>query len=301
MNFIENRLFRIATRVFVGIIFIVSAVLKILSMDSFEIYIYSFGLLKLNTAFYFARLVVSLELFLGVLLLLGFYARKAILTSILILFLFSLFILFLLLDENSEHCHCFGDFVELSHMVSVAKNLFLIVLLAFCYPLSSTKLKYKKYISLFLLIVSISLPIIISPPDSFMHQFYANKISYNQSQLDEYLAVNQHVDGKKIICFFGATCRFCKLASKKISVVLQKAGKDELVHYVFFGNSSEIDLFFEETNTSIFPNSIIPVSDFLKITDGQMPLILLMENNQVIKKYGYRDIDENEIIEFLQN
>ena len=53
-------------KVLLGLVFIVSAVLKLIDMDSFEIYIYSYHFFSLNASFIVARLAIILELVLGI-------------------------------------------------------------------------------------------------------------------------------------------------------------------------------------------------------------------------------------------
>ena len=52
-------------KVLLGLVFIVSAILKVVDMDKFEIYIYSYHFFSLNFSFIVARLAIILELVLG--------------------------------------------------------------------------------------------------------------------------------------------------------------------------------------------------------------------------------------------
>ena len=53
-------------KVLLGLVFIVSAVLKVYDMDRFEIYVYSYHFFSLNLSFLAARAAVILELVLGI-------------------------------------------------------------------------------------------------------------------------------------------------------------------------------------------------------------------------------------------
>ena len=59
-------IFPIALKMLLGIVFIVSAMLKIIDMDKFEIYVYSYHFFSLNFSFLVARAAIILELVLGV-------------------------------------------------------------------------------------------------------------------------------------------------------------------------------------------------------------------------------------------
>ena len=56
---------RLVLKILVGLTFVVSAVAKMLGIDQFEIYVYSFGLFSMNTAFFLARIVIAGEFLLG--------------------------------------------------------------------------------------------------------------------------------------------------------------------------------------------------------------------------------------------
>ncbi len=56
----------IALKMLLGVVFIVSAMLKIFDMDQFEIYIYSYHFFSLNFSFLVARAAIIVELVLGI-------------------------------------------------------------------------------------------------------------------------------------------------------------------------------------------------------------------------------------------
>ena len=56
----------LALKVALGLVFIVSALLKVVDMDQFEIYIYSYHFFSLNFSFLVARFAIIIELVLGI-------------------------------------------------------------------------------------------------------------------------------------------------------------------------------------------------------------------------------------------
>ena len=103
------------------------------------------------------------------------------------------------------------------------------------------------------------------------------------------------------MCFFGTDCRFCKLATQKMTVIANKLNNKDVVNCVFWGSEHSVDTFFEEANSIIFKYSFLSTDKFLRITNGEMPLIILLDAGEVKGKYGYRNINENEIISFIRN
>ncbi len=289
-------------RLLVGGIFISSALFKLQSIDSFEIYIYSFGVCSLNMAFLSARLIIGLELFLGSLLILGTYLKRIIQISIAMLLGFSLFIGYLIVSNSNEHCHCFGDLVEMSHFYSILKNIVLILLLTIIYKSRVKFLKYSRYWAILALIISFALPPIVSPPDSLFYDTYAQKTSYNDAMLNTYLEEQPELKkDKKLLCFFSPACRFCKLSTRKITVIANKINQSNVVRCVFWGDKNAIENFYTTNHSIAFPYKTLDPIRFLKITNGEMPLIILLENGTVKGKYDYRSINEDEIIDFFQN
>ncbi|MBK9358412.1 MAG: DoxX family membrane protein [Bacteroidales bacterium] len=287
-------------RIMVGLILIISAIAKLVSIDSFEIYVYSFGLLNLNLAFFLARLIISFELLTGLLLIFGKYQKQVVLASVLMLVMFSAFIVSLILGGKNEHCHCFGE-TEMSHGFSLIKNGLLIVLLLYSKKSIVFRFRFDNIVLVSLLVLSILLPFTITPPDSFFYDKYSKSVSYNDLLLNEYLREQKdYQKGRKILCFFSTGCRFCKLAARKVTVMAKKAENADAVKYIFSGSESSIGRFFKETHSTVFQYSFLPPKRFLRITNGEMPLIVLLEDGVVKGRYGYRDMKDSEIINFIK-
>ena len=300
MNITDNTQLKTIIRYFVGFVFIGSALLKFLSIDSFEVYIYSFGLLKYNTALLFARLVISIEILLGTLLILGIYIKQTIIVSSILLLLFCAFIGYLFITNNEEHCHCFGDFIELSHGVTILKNIGLIVLLLYNYKSIESRDKYKKWFLFVSLVLSFSLPIAFSFPHAIFNNIYSNSSSYNEVLLKDFLQQNkQYTQGRQILCFFGTGCKYCKLASKKLSIIATKINDKDIIKVVFWGTEESVITFYKETNSISFKYTFLPPEKLLKITEGAVPLIFLLENGIIKGTYNYGNINETAIINFI--
>ena len=56
----------LVVRMLLGVFFIVSALAKLVGIDQFEIYIFSYNLLSLNLSFLVARLVICAEVLIGI-------------------------------------------------------------------------------------------------------------------------------------------------------------------------------------------------------------------------------------------
>lgn len=299
---LDLKLILSSIRILLGIFFIISAITKIVSIDSFEIFIYSFGYLKLNTAFLFARFLIAIEFFIGLLLITGIYLSLVIKASIVLLSVFSIFIAYMMIGRSNAHCHCFGDVFELSNITSLIKNIIIIVLLLLIRKSSKLVNKYQTVITSVFFILSFAIPFILSPPDSFYLTRYSGKVTYNDVLLDKFLKDNkEYSSGKKVLCFYSTNCKFCRLAAQKISVIAGKTNKFELINCIFWTPNKSVNDFYSETNTYKFKYKTLQPDLFLRITNGEMPAILLLQDGKVKAKYGYRSINESELTHFLLN
>ena len=142
---------------------------------------------------------------------------------------------------------------------------------------------------------------IISPPDSFYIEKFSEKVSYNKQELNVFLDAHpKYKTGKYVLNFFGTGCKFCKLASNKISVISNKSNNSEKINTIFWGSEKTISNFYKNTNSAKFEEIILEGNVFLKITDGSMPIIFLINDGVVEERFGYRSIDEYKIINFLK-
>ncbi|MBP5548195.1 MAG: hypothetical protein J6X58_04815 [Bacteroidales bacterium] len=124
-------------KMIIGMVFIFSAVLKFITIDSFEIYLYSFGFFSLTLSYYAARLVIACELLLGAALMSNRNSRFSILMTLLFLIVFIVFLAYAHIIGRTDSCHCFGDFLPLSPVQSILKNAVLVLLLIYVFKFYS--------------------------------------------------------------------------------------------------------------------------------------------------------------------
>ena len=296
----------IILRIILGITFLCSACFKLISIDEFELYIFSHNIFSLNFSFIIARLVISFEFFIGIMLILKLYFKKIWIISVLALILFTIYLSIIAISSNTGNCHCFGEFLEMTPLESIFKNLLLLLLFFFIRKEYEFQFKYKLPLTLALLFVSIALPIIVSPPDFLYKKEYSIKTIVNENGLDSIIFKNNNFpeiinSEKKILCFYSPACKFCKLSEKKISSIVSRHKLDSKNFLnIFWGNPEHLEAFY--SGISIKHESVfIQAQDFLHITEGKMPLILLIENHTIKEKFGYRNIDEDIIVNFLSN
>ena len=318
-------------RVFVAVVFMVSAVTKYISIDAFDQFIYEHQLFSWITTTILTRLLIACEFGLGLLLLIGI--KPKLIKSLIIAFLvfFTIYILvkphFFTVDE--ENCHCFGEVLIMSDSQTLIKN---IVLLVFSYFMfwnkgivgkedkeenSSTEnsSKFNKifiwirnnttYLAVVSFVAVLLLSFGINMPDSLRYKLYGKAAKINEEKF-EYLISNEalndlHIkEGKKIVCMYSPICKYCKKTAKRLDVMRQKYNiKDENFALIFWGGDEAIKRFFVKNEIKELPYKNVPAPVFLEATRGRQPIVILMNNGKVEKLLKYPNIIDEDIVGFL--
>ena len=132
-----------ALKVLLGLVFIASAVLKILDMDRFEIYVYSYHFFSLNFSFLAARAAIILELVLGIGLISNSLHKVYWWGSMAMLTGYSLLLIYAFVNGRTDSCHCFGDYLQLDPKQSLLKNGVLMVLFLLIYRMKEWKTPFR--------------------------------------------------------------------------------------------------------------------------------------------------------------
>ena len=276
-----------------GLVFIVSAVAKLWSIDQFELYVYSYGVLPLNLSYIAVRLCIGAELAIGACLVAGVKRLWALLCATGLLVFFSIFLCYAALIGRNDSCQCFGQLADMPPAVSLLKNAVLLVLTLFA--LSCEKKRVKKssklyktlnstWLTIVLVAIMMTIPFVVSIPDSWM--FGPSEERYNAESLNDAVTgplVDYDLDkGRHLVAFVTPGCPYCRMARQKLDSMAKRNNLD--------------------------PNSIVfiepkdmPADIFLKITYGARPLIMLIDNGEVAYTYHYRNINERQIVRFLCN
>ena len=301
-----NKLFFVSIiRNLLALFLIFSALMKLQSIETFELYIYSFKYISFNIASIFALLIISVELSIGIMLILNTYTRYVIIANIILILIFTVYLIYLFIIGSSENCYCMGSEFDLNPKESIIKNIIIIAMSYFIFIKNKAiNFKYSKIISVFALLVFFSLPLIIKPPDFLFQSRYQKSYNstFNLSEIEDISEQNQInvTEGKKIICFFSMSCVYCKHSAQKLSLISKKSKNKFDIVYVFYGSENNLTDFWEESKSIKFPYVIIPTKIFFGISGKSLPSIFFIENGKMKKNIGYRNINENEIIKFFE-
>jgi len=89
------------------------------------------------------------------------------------------------------------------------------------------------------------------------------------------------------------TCEFCKMAAQKIAILRSKGdfNNGELTVVFVQGNiEHDPSVFLEDAELDYKQYLFLDASPFIRITEGTMPLTLVLNDGNIVAKYSYRDI-----------
>lgn len=291
------------SRVLFGIIFIVSASLKLISIDTFELYVFGFEWFDFGLSTYLARLVILAEYLIGGYYLFTIRNKWIDFFCGFLLGGFTLFLIYLYLSGEDGNCHCFGDVFDFSPLESLAKNVVLILLFVLLLKSKEVNFPHKKLVYILVPIVALILTFALRLPYPFS--------TYKETPLEqekftmflEQDSLSQGLsEGQDLVFFLSTKCKYCKLAAKRLDIILKKYPfPTENVHLYIWGNDEGVAKFFEENEIVPRPYKLINPITLLDISKGKMPLILLLDNGKVVGKMNNTTFNEGVLVNFLNN
>ena len=143
-------------RVFLFALFVFSAVTKMFPLTPFEKQLVDLGFADWHTAPYFARLIIGIELGLGIALIQNhFFKRFTIPATALLLIAFCIHLSYQIAIGQGGNCGCFGQFIEMTPTEALIKNIVTLALLCWLFFISKEKRSANRF-SFLLLIWSFS-------------------------------------------------------------------------------------------------------------------------------------------------
>jgi uncharacterized membrane protein YphA (DoxX/SURF4 family)/thioredoxin-related protein len=307
---LHNKYLSVTLRIFVGLAFITSAILKYISIDVFDLYIFEHNLFSVSITETLTRLLITAEFVLGILLILNIHARLAYYSVITFLLGFTIYLLVLpcFFDVDITNCHCFGTAIVLSRTESIVKNAVLLICLIFVSPRFSTYKKWHTWVMITSGVVTLTVFMVISAPNYLYTIVHKDKIQIDiptyQSALFNNNKTTEFSDGKQIICLYSAGCRYCKRAALKLHLIMKNNQLPETqLRAIFWAGTpdSVISNFFVEQKMPLPEYTTFRPDTFLTITAGAIPLILFSDNGTIVQKSNYISLSENKVVDFLRS
>ena len=292
--------------------FIIAAILKLMSIDEFEIYVYSFDILNFLFTTLFSRLLIAGELVIGLLLIFKMCYKFTWRVTLSVQILFTLFLIYVLVFRNDDNCHCFGELVELSPMESIVKN---VVVIGGLFYVKTQRHRdtetQSKFVKKILLVVAVIVPFVVTPMDSVYKMIYSSEKEISTVDLyesfDKVVAMDFidndivfdsayvfETKGDKIVAIVSSGCKYCRLGVKKLSLMMKNNGvTPDDVNIFIWGSREGILNFREETMTEGCYYWHIMPHEAVDVTFGRFPTFIILKEKEIVNISDFRDIDES--------
>ena len=293
-------------KILLGLVFVVSAILKIADMDKFEIYVYSYHFFSLNFSFLVARAAIIAELVLGLGLVSNCFHKLMWWGSVLMLLGYTGLLVYALILGRTDNCHCFGDYLQFNPWQSIIKNGVLLALFALIYRVKGRRFKLDILALVGTAIACCVAVFAISPPDNYTPNYESSqdlqRDLFTKALQQPPLDTMNLTKGKKVVAFLSSSCEYCMLTAQKLSLMQQFYGfPEENIVYVFMGSKEGVEHFYEESASARYRYVIYEdIRQLLNINNGVFPLVIMMENGIVIHEYEFRNMKEEEIKTFFK-
>ncbi len=244
-------------QIFLGGVFILSAISKLVAPGLFEITILDQGIIdSREIAAYLGRLLIAMELFIGIALLQPYYLKKIILpVSLLTLVGFTGLLSYSYFLGDTNNCGCFGEMIKMSPLEAILKNIVLIIIGIFVFLQSKTKLE-KLYIPTIILFISVGIVFIVAPIKSYEDLKFSNYTNFNNAGRVDL------TEGGNLVAIFFIDCEHCIETAKEIKKLENETATLQNFYILFSGEETDsVQHFLSQTNIEP-PYLRIPIEDF---------------------------------------
>lgn len=304
---INKPLIGIVFRITIGLVFVLSAVLKCLSIEVVDLFFFDHKILPWVLTTFASRFLIGFEAIVGLMLIIGIYPKLTKILTFITLIGFTIYVILkpFLFDVSQENCFCFGDIIQFSDTQTIIKNIILIIMAIYLPWAKYWNPKRRNLILVLLTILILGVIFIVKPPDFIQAKIYDQSVKIRPEVFEdikdfENIKVLNIDKGRKVVSWYGTGCKYCKRAAKKIDIIIDRhnLNKEDFIE-IFGGKETPLIEFYKESGTDPLNYTFIPVIPFLNTTYGRMPVIFLLDNGEVVKLYKLTTIDESYIVSFL--
>lgn len=293
----------ISVRVIVGLVFLLSGLLKLAPIEPFELNFIDLGVASWESAPFIARGIIGLELFLGLALLaLQGNQRRILFWTLGILVFFSCYLVFQIASNDQGDCGCFGTYLSMSPTESLLKNVVLIAMsIVLLYENKAYRLKYSKAINITILVISFVLPHILNPVDLIAAR-NLNELNTNYPLDVDLIESNAMTStwkgdlrhGKHIVAFFSMSCAHCRTSAFKMHVI-KKENPGFSFLMILNGKEDKLADFMNDTRSQNIPFLRLGADPFSKLTGGRVPLIIYVNEGNVNRILHLPELNNEEL------
>ena len=295
-------------RIILGCTFLLSATLKLISIENFELYVYSFGFFSYVLVSFLTRILILCEFLIGIALIFRIFYKQTWWAAFTMLCGLSLFLIYAAVFRGNENCHCFGDVIELNPLPSILKNILLIGLLLLVKQQKELHHPIKPYVITISILCTLFIAFLGVPPHVLCSKMFKDTDErFNPTAFANAMASAPYstiVDSTRneIIGFVSAGCSHCKAGNKIMQAIFEQNDLDitTFKNIIWASSDSSLNVFKDTTNTQSYSYTKMPPNMLIDINYGHFPTYVFFEKGNFKKAINYKEINEKEIVEFLQ-
>lgn len=276
-------------RIAVGVVFILSAVSKLKSTGLFEITLIDQGFTPDRTvAAFLSRMLISVELFIGVAFFQPFLLKRFIAPlTLIVLTAFSIYLGYLMIfAQSAENCGCFGEVVKMSPLESLLKNIVLIGLVLYFFIKAESR-KGNWLIPTLLLIGCFAFVFAAFPIRSLQDNAFAK---YTHFEPEGRVDLTR---GDKLVAVMDVNCEHCQATAKELGELEHNTNRLPPIYLLLFGedegaNSVQYFFYLASTNYSYHK---ISEDEFFNLIGSAPPRIYWLHDGKIKAQWDENLID----------
>lgn len=298
---------------FLAAVFFFSGISKLYtssSLEAFTWHIANAGLSNLTLASIIARLLIGLEILVGMLLLFHISLKKITFPlAISLLSIFSLYLIYIIFQQgNKGDCGCFGDAISMKPITALVKNGLLLLLTFYLLKFYSLRLFNINKITIFIFILlTFSIPFVAQPfhtderkPEIVHEHIDLQPLYISENPRNKAPKVELR-KGKHIIAFLSLTCPHCRKAAFELQIIHEQHPEIP-IFFVLNGNPLFLKDFYEETHAEKIKNiHFFGPDEMMEMAGPMLPAIYWVNNSTIERKSNYYQLDPKLMLAWLHS
>ena len=295
-------------RVIIALLFLVSAAGKMypspyFAITTFEVkQLYVMGFSE-SFAPYFSRVLIGIELALGLLLLQRNYLKRLVVPATIVMLL--VFIVHLTIDTiqngNSGNCGCFGALIEMTPVEAIIKNVISVILLVYLLNL----IKRDRDSSNFWVLTTVTFASILfvfmlapiqpqvaesgaTPQEIIADSAETSTGDAPTPATSPYSQYFPNIDkGKKIVALFAPGCEHCRETAKELTAMKNSNADFPEIRILFMDEEADLIPEFFEYAGAEYPYQVLDILNFWKVLGNtkDTPGVVYLWNGNNIKEW----------------
>lgn len=283
-------------RILFGCLFIASGIVKLFPIDAFELILIKQVGVSWDIAPLFTRLVIILEIVLGLFISFGFFTRLMVIGSIAMLIGFSIFLANQIMSgSGAENCGCFGELIPMDAPESLAKNLVFMAIALFLMGANKHLNRWSlKWVPIPLVVIGIPILLYFVPlPEADL----SKEATINSALISE---VNESykadfLEGDKVLVLLFSKCVHCK----QLASLIATTEDPSKIRLIIYGGERGAKDFVADNGVSHIPFYIGQSRNLLRAFNGKFPTVVYVRDGEVVSNWTGKEVNKELLTQLL--